>query len=64
VQWRAAARASGVRDHPARPGRLTGRDRVVRRGKEVAFLAGELLDDSGELIATATATTQIRGIQP
>jgi uncharacterized protein (TIGR00369 family) len=46
---------------PARPGRLTGHGRVVRRGKDVAFLAGELLDDSGELIATATATTQIRG---
>ena len=26
---------------PARPGRLTGRGRIVRRGREVAFLAGE-----------------------
>jgi hypothetical protein len=47
---------------PARPGRLTGRGRVVRRGKAVAFMAGELLDDSGELVATATATAQIRAI--
>ena len=45
---------------PARPGRLTGRGRVVRRGKDVAFLAGELLDDSGQVVATATAAAQIR----
>jgi uncharacterized protein (TIGR00369 family) len=48
---------------PTRPGRLTGRGRVVRRGKDVAFLAGELLDDSGRLVACATATAQIRSIQ-
>jgi uncharacterized protein (TIGR00369 family) len=45
---------------PARPGRLTGRGRVVRRGKGVAFLAGELLDESGQIVAAATATAQIR----
>jgi uncharacterized protein (TIGR00369 family) len=48
---------------PARPGRLTGRGRVVRRGSNVAFLAGELLDDSGEIVAVATATAQIRTSQ-
>jgi uncharacterized protein (TIGR00369 family) len=45
---------------PARPGRLVGRGRIVRRGRDIAFLAGELLDDADELIATATATAQIR----
>jgi uncharacterized protein (TIGR00369 family) len=45
---------------PARPGRLNGRGRVVRRGKDIAFMAGELLDDSGQIVATATATAQIR----
>ena len=45
---------------PARPGRLVGRGRIVRRGREIAFLAGELLDDEDELIATATATAHIR----
>src|SRR6266700_6901743 len=45
---------------PARPGRLTGRGRIVRRGKDVAFLAGELLDDSGQIMAAAMATAQIR----
>jgi uncharacterized protein (TIGR00369 family) len=45
---------------PARPGRLTGRGRVVHRGKDIAFLAGELLDDSGQVVATATATAKIR----
>ena len=44
---------------PARPGRLIGRGRVVRRGKDVAFLAGELADDSGQIVAVATATAQI-----
>jgi uncharacterized protein (TIGR00369 family) len=45
---------------PARPGRLLGRGRVVRRGRHVAFLAGELLDDEGAVVAVATATAQIR----
>jgi uncharacterized protein (TIGR00369 family) len=47
---------------PARPGRLTGRGRVVRRGRDVAFLAGELVDDSGQILAVATATAQIRAL--
>jgi uncharacterized protein (TIGR00369 family) len=44
---------------PALPGRLTGRGRVVHRGGTVAFLAGELSDDDGQLLATATATARI-----
>lgn len=47
---------------PARPGRLTGRGRVVKRGREVAFLAGDLTDDTGAVVATATATAQIRAV--
>jgi acyl-coenzyme A thioesterase PaaI-like protein len=39
---------------------LVGRGRVVRKGRDVAFLAGELVDDQGKLVATATATAQIR----
>jgi uncharacterized protein (TIGR00369 family) len=45
---------------PARPGRLVGRGRIVRRGRDVGFLAGELLDQSGAVVATATATARIR----
>jgi uncharacterized protein (TIGR00369 family) len=45
---------------PARPGRLLGRGRVVRRGRDVAFLAGELADENGVVVAVATATAQIR----
>jgi uncharacterized protein (TIGR00369 family) len=45
---------------PARPGRLIGRGRVVRRGRDIAFLAGELVDDSGTVLAVATATAAIR----
>ncbi len=45
---------------PARPGRLFGRGRVVRRGRDIAFLAGELVDDEGVVLAIATATAQIK----
>jgi len=45
---------------PARPGRLLGRGRVVRRGRDIAFLAGELVDEEGAIVAAATATVQIR----
>lgn len=45
---------------PARPGRLLGHGRIVRRGRDVAFLYGELRDEAGELLAVATATAQIR----
>lgn len=45
---------------PARPGRLLGRGRVVRRGRDVGFLAGELLDEAGATVAVATATVRIR----
>jgi uncharacterized protein (TIGR00369 family) len=48
---------------PAHPGRLIGCGRVVRRGKHIAFLAGELLDTSGAVVATAMATAQIRDRQ-
>lgn len=47
---------------PARPGRLVGRGRVVRKGRSVAFLAGELSDDDGQLLAVATATASIRTV--
>ena len=45
---------------PAKPGRLRSRGRVVRKGREIAFLAGELLDERGEVVATATASAFIR----
>jgi uncharacterized protein (TIGR00369 family) len=45
----------------ARPGLVTGKGRVVKRGRDVCFLAGELLQD-GELVASATATALVRSI--
>jgi len=44
---------------PASPGRITGTGRVVHRGGSIAFLAGELRDEEGEVLATATATARI-----
>ena len=43
----------------ARPGRLIGTGRIVHRGGTIAFLAAELSDASGEVLATATATARI-----
>lgn len=45
---------------PARPGPLVGRGWIVRRASGVGFLAGELVDDSGDVVATATATAVVR----
>jgi uncharacterized protein (TIGR00369 family) len=45
---------------PAKAGELLGAGRVVRRGREVAFLAGELRGADGALVATATASAIIR----
>ncbi len=44
---------------PAKPGRIVGRGRVVHRGGTIAFLAGELLDDTGQVVAVGSATTRI-----
>ena len=45
---------------PAKPGRLIGRGRVVRKGRDLAFMSGELVEESGEVVAVATATATIR----
>ena len=44
---------------PARGGPIQGKGRVVRRGREVCLLVGELYQD-GELVASGTATAIIR----
>lgn len=40
-------------------GKLRGEGRVVRRGRSVAFLEGSLHSESGEEMATASATARI-----
>ena len=42
-------------------GRIEGKGRVLKRGKDICFLAGELYQD-GERIASATATAMIRSM--
>jgi uncharacterized protein (TIGR00369 family) len=44
---------------PAKLGAIIGVGRVVAKGGTIAFLSGELTDDRGELLATATATARI-----
>jgi len=46
-------------EQPAKVGTLVGKGRVLRRGKEVCFLAGELFQD-GVRVASATATAIVR----
>ena len=41
---------------PARPGRLLSVGRVIRRGKSVGFIEGELYDHEGRLLATGSST--------
>lgn len=42
--------------NPARPGRIYGEGRVIKRGKSVGFIEGELRDEKGTLLATASST--------
>jgi uncharacterized protein (TIGR00369 family) len=44
---------------PAEPGRLVGRGRVVHSGSTIAFLSGELLDQTGRVVAVGSATARI-----
>jgi uncharacterized protein (TIGR00369 family) len=44
---------------PAKAGRLVGRGRVVHSGATIAFLSGELLDESGRVVAVGSATARI-----
>lgn len=45
---------------PAKPGELRGHGHVVRRGRDIAFMAGELRSASGDVVASATASAIIR----
>lgn len=42
-----------------RVGRVLGTGRIVHRGRSICFLEGQLHDDDGNLLATATATSKI-----
>src|SRR5262245_47653159 len=48
---------------PAAVGPIVGHGRVVKRGRDVCFLAGELYQH-GELVASATATALVRAMKP
>ena len=44
---------------PVRPGRLTGKGRIVHRDGDLASLGASLVDAGGRVIATATATARV-----
>jgi len=47
---------------PARVGKFTGKGKVIKKGRSVCYLQGELFDADGELVATATATAKINSL--
>ena len=48
-------------ERPAVVGTIVGKGRIVKRGRDVCFLAAELFQD-GELVASGTATALIRSM--
>jgi uncharacterized protein (TIGR00369 family) len=46
----------------AKPGKLTGKGRVVHRGKSTGFVESELFDAEGKLLAKASATVALRKV--
>lgn len=47
-----------------KPGKFTGHGRVVKKGRQIAYLYSELFDANQQLIATASATAKIQGMTP
>jgi uncharacterized protein (TIGR00369 family) len=47
---------------PVRPGRVVSRGRVVHRDGDLALLEASLLDSQGTIIAIATATARVIGL--
>ncbi|MDX3969198.1 MAG: PaaI family thioesterase [Bradyrhizobium sp.] len=44
---------------PAKLGRVLGTGRIVSRGRSICFMEGQLHDEQGNLLATASATSKI-----
>lgn len=44
---------------PALPGRLVGEGRLIQLGRTIAFLEGELRDETGTIVARATASARV-----
>lgn len=45
---------------PGLPGPIVGHGRVTRRGRSIAFAAGELVGPDGSVVASAVATSAVR----
>jgi len=43
----------------AKPGRLTAKGRTIKRGKSIVFVAADLFDPEGTLVAAATGTFRL-----
>ena len=52
-EWCATLQMSVQFREPVRPGRVTGRGRLVKRGRHAAFAEGEILDPDGRVLASA-----------
>ncbi|HEX8568756.1 MAG TPA: PaaI family thioesterase [Caulobacteraceae bacterium] len=49
---------------PVKAGRLSAKARVVRLGKTVAFMEGELFDGDGDVVVKATASASLFRTRP
>jgi len=45
-------------------GKFTCEARIIRQGKSISFVEGELFDESGELVARATSTVRLVPMAP
>lgn len=45
-------------------GKFTCEARIIRQGKSISFVEGELFDATGELVARATSTVRLVPMQP
>lgn len=55
-EWCGTAQLSVQFRHPGTGPVLTGRGRMERRGRRLAFAEGEVVDSSGRIVATALGT--------
>jgi uncharacterized protein (TIGR00369 family) len=51
-EWTGTLELSVQFREPVRPGRVTAQGRMARRGRNVAFAEGEILDASGKILAS------------
>ena len=63
-EWCGTVQLSIQFREPGVGSKLTGRGRMMRRGRHVAFAEGEIVDSQGRIVATAQGTWHIWPARP